>query len=96
MNIHEIFKTRLKYVLKNGGHGYQKDIAEKSGYSPSYIRGLTSGLRNPTIRAVWAIAKAMDISPFYLLGGDNDAVEPSKTCAACRDRRDRSSQGWRN
>lgn len=70
MSIHETFRTRLKSVLKTGKHGYQKEIADKSGYSPSYIRGLASSSRNPTIGAVWAIADALEINPFYLLGGE--------------------------
>ena len=75
MTVHQILRERLRAITRQRGRGIFKQIAFKSGYSDSYIRGLVSSRRNPTIGAVWAIADALEINPFYLLGGTDD---PSK------------------
>lgn len=68
MTVHTIFRDRLSEVLAELGRGAMKELAYKSGYSAGYIRGLAANGRNPTIGAVWAIAQALDVCPFWLLG----------------------------
>lgn len=84
MNVHETFRTRLREVTKARGRGTYKQVAIKSGYSEGYIRSMVSGNRNPTIGAIWAVADALDISPFYLLGAvadPNYSPPHSEPCA---------------
>jgi transcriptional regulator with XRE-family HTH domain len=45
----------------------QGDIARKLGVHRSYISGIERGIRNPTIKNVEKIAKALNIMPDYLL-----------------------------
>jgi transcriptional regulator with XRE-family HTH domain len=47
------------------------ELANKSGYSASYLQRLISGGRcNPTIACVAALAQTLDVAPSWLLGLD--------------------------
>ena len=50
------------------------DVAAASGFTKSHVWELENGRsRNPTVRAVWSLAKALCVSPSYLLGMKDDA-----------------------
>lgn len=56
-----------------------QEVANASGITKSHVWELEQGRsRNPTIRAVWAIASALCVSPAWLLGLDPKAppVDP--------------------
>ena len=50
------------------------EVAEASGFAKSHVWELEKGrTRNPTVRAVWGLSKALGVSPSWLLGLDTDA-----------------------
>jgi transcriptional regulator with XRE-family HTH domain len=51
------------------------EVAGKSGLSLPYVSNLERGRGNPTLDALTALARALDI-PLSLLVGDDDASEP--------------------
>ena len=70
MNIQEQFGRNLRaYRLERNFS--QEELAEVSGLHRTYISGLESGARNPTITVVDQIAKALGVKASALLdGGD--------------------------
>jgi len=52
-----------------------QDVADASGFAKSHVWELESGKpRNPTVRAVWSLARALCVSPAWLLGLDHEAT----------------------
>lgn len=50
-----------------------EDVAAASGFTKSHVWELEKGRsRNPTVRAVWGLSKALGVSPAWLLGLDTD------------------------
>lgn len=50
------------------------DVAVASGFTKSHVWELEKGRsRNPTVRAVWGLSKALGVSPAWLLGLDTEA-----------------------
>jgi len=49
----------------------QEKLAEKSGLDPTYISGIERGVRNPGIKNVVRIAKALGIKTAVLVEGVN-------------------------
>jgi transcriptional regulator with XRE-family HTH domain len=47
----------------------QEKLAEKSGLDPTYISGIERGLRNPGIRNVARLAKALGLTTAQLCEG---------------------------
>ena len=47
----------------------QEKLAEKAGLDPTYISGIERGLRNPGIRNVARLAKALGLTTATLLEG---------------------------
>jgi transcriptional regulator with XRE-family HTH domain len=45
----------------------QEAVAEKSGFSQSYIGWLERGQRNPTAISIWLLAQAIDALPADLV-----------------------------
>lgn len=45
----------------------QETLAERAGLDRSYIAGVEAGLRNPSIQAVWKIAKGLGLTLSALL-----------------------------
>lgn len=55
------------------------DVAAASGFTKSHVWELEKGRsRNPTVRAVWALSRALGVSPSWLLGLDTEqsAIDP--------------------
>ena len=58
----------------------QKDLAEKSGLSISYVQQIEYGERkNPSIEVLNQISKALDINLSYLIDDDNPKMMESQT-----------------
>ena len=64
------FQERIRQARK-ARHMSLDDVAAASGFTKSHIWELEKGTaRNPTVRAVWSISKALGVSPSWLLGLD--------------------------
>lgn len=51
------------------------DVAVASGFTKSHVWELENGRsRNPTVRAVWSLARALCVSPAWLLGLDHEVI----------------------
>lgn len=50
----------------------QEVVAEKSGFSQSYIGWLERGQRNPTAISIWMLAQAVDAMPADLVQPTGD------------------------
>ena len=50
----------------------QEEVAEKSGFSQSYIGWLERGRRNPTAISLWMLAQAVDAMPADLVQPTGD------------------------
>lgn len=72
-----------------------EDVAQASGLTKSHVWELEKGRsRNPTIRAVWGISRALAVSPAWLLGlsVDQSPIDPlALEIAALIDRRVRAN-----
>ena len=69
-----LFAIRLKDTRKLRRMSLQ-DVADASGFTKSHVWDLENGsARNPTVRAVWSLARALCVSPAWLLGLDHWAV----------------------
>lgn len=65
-----LFQERIRAARKARNMSLE-DVALSSGFTKSHIWELERGSsRNPTVRAVWGLAKALAVSPAYLLGLD--------------------------
>ncbi|MEO7560149.1 MAG: helix-turn-helix domain-containing protein [Nitrosospira sp.] len=62
----QIFFTNILRLLDERGMT-QKQLAEQSGISRSYISNLSKGQANPSLRSMEAIAKALDTNLSTLL-----------------------------
>lgn len=59
-------KAIKKYRL--GQHLSQEDLAFRAGIHRTYISQIERGLKSPTLKIIWVLAKALDISMQELLG----------------------------
>lgn len=71
MTVNQIMRARLREAIASSKLPL-KTVSSRSGYSPNYIAAL-AGRRagrpcNPTIGAVWALARALEVDPMWLLG----------------------------
>jgi transcriptional regulator with XRE-family HTH domain len=47
--------------LREGRGWSQEDLSHKAGIHPTYLSGLECGKRNPTVKVLEKIAKALDV-----------------------------------
>lgn len=70
----DLFASRLKDVRTLRKMSLQ-DVADASGFTKSHVWELENGSsRNPTVRAVWSLSKALCVSPAWLLGLDHEVM----------------------
>lgn len=70
----DLFAARLREARRLRRMTLQ-DVADASGFTKSHVWELEKGsARNPTVRAVWSLAKALCVSPAWLLGLDHEAI----------------------
>ncbi len=48
----------------------QEELADRAHLHPTYVSGIETGYRNPTIKVVGRIADALDIEPAKLFAKD--------------------------
>ncbi|PRR70876.1 helix-turn-helix domain-containing protein [Clostridium thermopalmarium] len=65
----KIKQLRSEYSLKIGKKFTQKNLADKIGISRSFLGDIESGRTIPNEETIKKIAKAMEVSPEYLLSG---------------------------
>lgn len=71
----ELFAARLSETRALRRMSLQ-DVADASGFAKAHVWRLEKGIeRNPTVRAVWSLARALFVSPAWLLGLDHDAIQ---------------------
>ncbi len=79
------FGQRIK-GLRNLRKMSLEDVAKAARFTKSHVWELESGsARNPTVRAVWSIARALGVTPAHLLGFEASglALHPTAMEVAC-------------
>lgn len=79
------FSVRLK-ELRAQRRMSLEEVGKASGFTKSHVWELENGrARNPTIRAVWSLARALGVTPAVLLGlnDQNIAFHPTAMEVAC-------------
>jgi ribosome-binding protein aMBF1 (putative translation factor) len=61
-------------VLRRAGDLTQEQLADRSGLHPTYIAGIESGRRNPSLRSLQALATGLGISLSSLLEGVDESA----------------------
>jgi transcriptional regulator with XRE-family HTH domain len=85
------FKQRLKDARQFAGLT-QEELAKRSGLASRTIQGYERGVRTPQrFQNVVAIAKALDVSPEYLLGDDGMLIVDAHERGGSRAARDIAS-----
>lgn len=46
----------------------QEELAHRAGLHPTYVSGIETGYRNPTIKVIERVAKALKVEPAELFG----------------------------
>lgn len=66
MDMRKVIGSNFARLRKSKGLT-QEAVAEKSGFSQSYIGWLERGQRNPTAISIWMLAQAVDAMPADLV-----------------------------
>lgn len=66
MDMRKVIGSNFTRLRKSKGLT-QEAVAEKSGFSQSYIGWLERGQRNPTAISIWMLAQAIDAMPADLV-----------------------------
>jgi transcriptional regulator with XRE-family HTH domain len=64
-----------------------QEVGQAAGFTKSHVWELETGrTRNPTVRAVWALARALGTSPAYMLGlsPETTLLDPVAMDIACQ------------
>lgn len=70
----DLFASRLRETRKLRRMSLQ-DVADASNFTKSHVWDLEKGkARNLTVRAVWSLARALCVSPAWLLGLDHEVA----------------------
>lgn len=79
------FGTRIKALRKVRRMSLQ-DVGDAAGFTKSHVWELETGRSvNPTVRAVWSLARALGTTPGDLLGLEpgQSALDPVAMSVAC-------------
>ena len=63
-----------------------EDVAAAAGFTKSHVWELETGrARNPTVRAIWSLARALGVTPAHMLGLSPSelALHPTAMEVAC-------------
>jgi transcriptional regulator with XRE-family HTH domain len=66
MDMRKVIGSNFARLRKSKGLT-QEAVAEKSGFSQSYIGWLERGRRNPTAISIWMLAQAIEVMPADLV-----------------------------
>lgn len=82
MNLEKKFGQNVRYWRKKRGLS-QEEFADRAQLHPTYVSGIETGYRNPTVKIIGRIAEALGIEPSALLedtlvnGVENDDTSSS-------------------
>ena len=65
MNLEKTFGQNVRYWRKKRGLS-QEELADRAQLHPTYVSGIETGYRNPTVKIVGRIAAALALSPAAL------------------------------
>lgn len=65
MNLEKKFGQNVRHWRKKRGLS-QEEFADRAQLHPTYVSGIETGYRNPTIKVVDRIAKALSVEPSLL------------------------------
>jgi len=65
MNLEKKFGQNVRYWRKKRGLS-QEEFADRAQLHPTYVSGIETGYRNPTVKIIARIAKALEIDPAQL------------------------------
>lgn len=66
MELEKQFGQNVRHWRKKRGLS-QEQLADLAQLHPTYVSGIETGYRNPTVRIIGRIAKALDVEPGILL-----------------------------
>jgi transcriptional regulator with XRE-family HTH domain len=66
MTLEKAFGEELRKAREKAGLSQEK-LGFESGYHPTYISQLERGLKSPTLKAIFSLAKALGVRPSSLL-----------------------------
>jgi transcriptional regulator with XRE-family HTH domain len=70
MNLEKKFGQNVRYWRKKRGLS-QEEFADRAQLHPTYVSGIETGYRNPTVKIIGRIAVALDIEPARLFEDSN-------------------------
>lgn len=65
MELEKLFGRNVRHWRKERGMS-QEELAEKARLHPTYVSGIETGNRNPTVKIVGRIAMALGVKPGLL------------------------------
>lgn len=66
MTLEKAFGEKLRKARENAGLSQEK-LGFESGYHPTYISQLERGLKSPTLKSLFSLAKALGVRPTSLV-----------------------------
>ena len=71
MELEKIFGRNVRKQRKLRGLS-QEELAERAELHPPYVSGIETGYRNPTVKIIGRIARALDVTPAELFRDISD------------------------
>ena len=71
MNLERKFGRNVRYWRKQRGLS-QEELADRAQLHPTYVSGIETGYRNPTVKIVGRIALALGVEPALLFALELD------------------------
>lgn len=65
MNLEKKFGQNVRYWRKKRGLS-QEEFADRAQLHPTYVSGIETGYRNPTVKIIGRIADALGVEPSIL------------------------------
>lgn len=65
MGLEKKFGQSVRYWRKKRGMS-QEELAERAQLHPTYVSGIETGCRNPTVKIIGRIAEALGVEPAAL------------------------------
>lgn len=76
MGLEQIVGKNIRYWRKVRGMS-QEEFADRAKLHPTYVSGIETGHRNPTVRIIERIATALDLEPAMLFLLPDDKSTPN-------------------
>jgi len=62
MKLEKTFGANVRYWRKERGFS-QEELADRAALHPTYVSGIETGYRNPTVKIIGRIAEALKVEP---------------------------------